>query len=126
MPQSAIEVGVIHRSQQSYPTKVQRIKEIEGDGYWQLLGVGELRPRGLVVRFDGRLVLGERELEPRVCIQVTVWNVMDNLFYGPSPRTVPGLQLIARQASYRGAERTWRLGDLSNECRVVLLVDRGI
>src|SRR5206468_2164634 len=57
---------------------------------------------------------------------MTVGNVMDNLFYGPSARTVSGLQLIAGQTSYRGAERPWSLSDFSDECRVIRLVDRRI
>ena len=75
---------------------MERIQQVERDRDRNFLRIGELRPRGLVVRLDRRLVLRKRELEARVRIQMTVRNVMDNLFYSPSARAVSRLELVAR------------------------------
>ena len=58
---------------------MQRVEQIEGNLDRHMLRVGKLGPGGFVVRLDGRLILGQRQLEARVCVQVAVGDVMHEL-----------------------------------------------
>src|SRR5262245_35310054 len=75
-------------AKECHPTEVYRVQQIERDRDIPGTRVGQLGPFRLVVGFDGRLLLGERQAEPDVGIDVAVGNMVDDLANSPSARAI--------------------------------------
>jgi hypothetical protein len=73
--------------------------------------VSQLRPERLVVRLDRRDVLGQRELEADVRVEVTVGHVVHDLPHGPTAGAVWRLDLLVCEVFDGRAQARRRAGN---------------
>src|SRR5947207_575484 len=121
---AAAEVGWIHRPQYRDPAEVQRIEQLQRNLYRDAARIDQLGPCGFVVRLDSRLVLGERKLEARVRVDMTVGHVVHDLFHRPPTWPVSRLELVTRHSGNRRSKRPRCFSYRGDEDRVVRLADR--
>src|SRR5712691_7559643 len=93
MRQLSLEIGIGHRTKQTNPTIVQRFEQRERRRDRRVAAVRELRPSRLVIRPDRRILLRQRKLETRVRVEVTVWNMMDDLAGSPAAFAIGRVEL---------------------------------
>src|SRR5581483_3724978 len=104
MTKRALPIGAIDTAQNAHPAIVQSFKNREGSFDRRVGYVGQFRPGVFVVRFDDRLVFGERELETDVGVHVAFGDVMDHLPNGPSAVPVGSVDLLRSESGDGGAK----------------------
>lgn len=77
----------------------------------RLASICELGPRLLIVRTDGRFLLGHRQAKTHIAIDVTVDEMMDDLPDGPAFGAVGCIELFFAQAGDGAAQRDGSVGD---------------
>src|SRR3990172_1685586 len=103
------------RAEEHHPPLVKRGKESERRLDGRVLAVLELRPGRLIVALDLRLVLGHRELEADVAVEVSVGKVVDDLPNGPSAWPVRCLELLPVEAGDGRSQMLGGIRDLLDE-----------
>src|SRR5882724_2433098 len=93
MAKRAREPAGREHPQQQHPPLVERPEQRQRRVDRRRPRLRQLGPAGLLVRLDGGGVLGQRELETGVSIQVTVRHMMDHLTDGPASFAVRRIQL---------------------------------
>ena len=86
-----------------------------------VLTSGSSAQRRLVVRLDRRRVLGDRELEPHVRVEMAVGHVVRDLPDRPAAGTIGRLELRVGEAGDSRPKRRGRRRDLGDAARAVLV-----
>ena len=93
MQESALEIGIAQRFEQANPAQVESFQKIERCIHRQG-SVGQRSPARFVIRLDGGLVFGKRELEADVRVQVAIGHMMRDLPDGPATGPVGNIELF--------------------------------
>src|SRR5438876_5926252 len=126
VPECPLPFFGFHRAQDAHKAIVQRFQQCERDFQRRGLAVRQLRPAILHVRFDRRLVLGERQLETDVCVHVALRHMVDNLPHRPAAFAIWSFDLLWCQTLDRGAEAGGRLFDIIDELIALPLGRRAV
>src|SRR3990172_258227 len=103
------------RAEEHHPPLVKRGQQSERRLYRSVLPVLELRPGRLIVALYLRLVLGHRELEANVAVEVAVGKMVDDLPHRPSAWPVRRLELLPVEAGNGRAQTLGGIRDLLDE-----------
>src|SRR6266702_909412 len=94
----------LQRAPQAIPASMQRVQQRLRYLNRRGLRVCQFRPSCLLIRLDGWLFLGERQLQADVGVQVAVRDVMHDLPHGPATVAIWRIELRIVQAFHRGAQ----------------------
>src|SRR6266704_4558655 len=94
----------LQRAPQAIPASMQRVQQRLRYLNRRGLRVRQFRPSCLLIRLDGWLFLGERQLQADVGGQVAVRDVMHDLPHGPATVAIWRIELRIVQAFHRGAQ----------------------
>jgi hypothetical protein len=104
---------------------VERVQQRQRDLEGSAPRIVKLGPAVLVVRLDDRLLLGQREPEANVAVEVAVRDVVHHLSDGPAPRPVARLQLLRGEAADRLSQTRRGFRNLRDASLAFRLADRG-
>src|ERR1700680_130219 len=125
MAELARPIGGGKRAEKRDPAAVERFEQGERSLDRRRFGIGKLGPTRFIIGLDGRLVFRQREFEADVGVQVAVRQGMNQLADGPAAWAVGRIELLGREALYRGAKMRGRLIDLIDHI-AALFFGRGI
>jgi len=114
MPKRALEIIGPKRVQQQHPSLMKRFKQCKRNFCRRRARILKLGPSIFVIRFDGRLIFGERKLEPAVAVQVTIGHVMHDLPDSPPAGSIRRVELLLSQPFNRGSKLRGRFGYFVN------------
>src|ERR1700722_12059704 len=103
---------------------MQRIEQRQRNFQGSRLRICKLSPAIFRVRLNGRFLFGERQLEPRVGVQMAVGYVMHDLAHSPSAGTVGRVELVLRQSFDGHAQLGRGLSDIVEESALPVFSER--
>lgn len=122
--EAALEVLGPEGAQEMDPPLVEALEERQRGLDRRGAHIREFSPAGFVVRFDGRLVFGQCELEPDERVQMAVGNVMHDLPDRPATVSVRRLELLFVETVHDLAQMRRCRGDFVDELPPLLRGER--